>query len=295
MTAPSDLPAVLGTLTALANQLSGRDGNAIREHLQRLGFVLASHCPDAELRAQAASELEQLITVLAGLGALRGAAGKAVRGFPVAKLADGLRAFVAYLRAPTADHQAEVEQLIGELRAAPALQPVPLDQLNIDERVEALAHESARRAGLSGGAAKRAVERMQREIAALVRRLEQEAHQEAARTKTASDFATMLDRVVELDAPVGRALAPERAAILAAFCRVDLRHMADGLNAFALWLADPADDAAAHVAALRAQLADALGPPTAGDPLRSDAERRADFEHQAEVALDAIFRGAGHG
>src|SRR4051794_2149580 len=109
---PSDLAGVLGALGALASQLTGRDGNAIREHLQRLGFVLAAHGPDAELRAQAAWELEQLIAVLAGLGALRGAAGKAIRGFQVGKLADGLRAFVAYLRAPTADHQAQVEQLI---------------------------------------------------------------------------------------------------------------------------------------------------------------------------------------
>ena len=53
-------------------------------------------------------------------------------------------------------------------------------------------------------------------------------------------------------------------------------------------LLDPADG-------FRAELARVLGPPALGDPGRSEAERRADFERDIRVAVDQIFRGTGRG
>jgi hypothetical protein len=97
--------------------------------------------------------------------------------------------------------------------------------------------------------------------------------------------------VVQTGSPLAQALAPERAAIVAAFRSVDLAHMAEGLKAFGAWLSTPAADPAAHVQVLRARLAEALGPPTTGDPARSEAERRTDFEREIQVAVDQIFRG----
>ena len=70
----------------------------------------------------------------------------------------------------------------------------------------------------------------------------------------------------------------------------NLTHMAEGLGAFAEWLSTPADDATAHVAELRVVLSEVLGPPTTGDPARSQAERRADFEREIRVAIDQVFR-----
>jgi hypothetical protein len=65
--------------------------------------------------------------------------------------------------------------------------------------------------------------------------------------------------------------------------------MADGMRAFGIWLSTPADDGAAHVAELGMRLTDVLGPPTAEDPERSDAERRADLEREIGFALDAML------
>ncbi|HEX2687111.1 MAG TPA: hypothetical protein VHN14_10860, partial [Kofleriaceae bacterium] len=173
--------------------------------------------------------------------------------------------------------------------------PVPLDELRIDGTVEELAIESARRHGLAGAEARRAVERMRREMATLVRQLEQRAQEEASRARTAADMERLIEAVVQTGSPLGQGLAAERAPIVQAFRSVDLAHMAEGLRVFGLWLSTPTDDVAAHVAELGARLAEALGPPTAGDPARSEAERRADFEREIQVAVDQIFRGAGPG
>jgi hypothetical protein len=126
-----------------------------------------------------------------------------------------------------------------------------------------------------------------------VRELELRAQQEASRARTAADMERLLDAVVQTGTPLAQSLAPECAPILEAFRRVDLAHMAEGLRVFGEWLSTPADAAAAHVAELRARLAETLGPPTAGDPARSEAERRADFEREIQVAVDQIFRGQG--
>jgi hypothetical protein len=170
---------------------------------------------------------------------------------------------------------------------------VPLDELRIHHRVASLAIQSAMRRGLEGDEARRAVDRMKREMAQLVTRLESRAREEAERARSASEIERMLDQLIESGNKLGKAIAPERAAIAQAFRRVALARMSDGMRAFAVWISTPTDDPAAHVAALRDKLADTLGPPTAGDPLASEAERRADFEREIAVAVEQIFGSVG--
>jgi hypothetical protein len=300
MTAPGepDLAAVIGALAQLPAQLTGRDGQDIRTRVERLAGILGAKGSDAELRSRAVAELEQLIEAVTRLAA--GARGKqraaeAKAAIDLGQLADGLRTFVAFLRAPTTANQAGVEQMIATLHGTALPRPVPLDQLNIDATVEQLAIESARRHGLAGADARHAVARMKREMTALVHQLELRAQQEASRATAASDMERLFDRVVDTGTPLGQALAPERAAIITAFRSVDLAHMAEGLRVFGEWLARRAPDPAAHVADLRTRLADTLGPPTAGDPARSEDERRHDFERDIQLAVDQIFRGSGLG
>lgn len=291
---------LMAVLAGLSAKLAGREGNAIREHVQRLADVLAvqgSGTQDAELRTRAAAELEQLIGAVARLGATRrGPSAQAIRGMDLGQLADGLRGFADYLRAPTGENQAQAEQLVAGLQGsavvppAPPVPPVPLGELRIDGTIEELAIESARRHGLEGAALRHAVEGMKRQMAALVQQLERRAQQEASRTRTAVDFERLVDAVVQTGSALGQAVALERAPIVQAFRGVDLAHMAEGLRVFAEWLSTPADDSAAHVAELCTRLAGTLGPPTAGDPARSEAERRADFEREIKAAVDQIFR-----
>jgi len=300
MTAPGepDLAAMMAALAELPARLTGRDGQDIRARVERLAGILGAQGPDAELRSRAAAELEQLIAAVARLAA--GAKGKkraaeASGSIDLGQLAGGLRSFVEFLRAPTTANQAQVEQMIATLHGTALPRPVPLDQLNIDAAVEELALESARRHGLAGAEARHAVARMKREMTALVHQLELRAQQEASRATSASDMERLFDRVVDTGTPLGQALAPERAAIIAAFRSVDLAHMAEGLRVFGEWLSRRAPDPAAHVADLRTRLGETLGPPTAGDPARSEAERRHDFERDIQLAVDQIFRGSGLG
>lgn len=298
MTNPAepDLATMMAALAALPAQLTGRDGKAIRESVERLAGILGAQGADAELRSRAAGELEQLTTVVARLAGAGGKPRPALGpgGLDLAQLADGLRRFAEFLRAPTAANQAQAEQLLASLHGPPP-PPVPLDQLNIDATVDELAIESARRHGLKGAEARHAVARMKREMTALVRQLELRAQQEASRATAAADMERLFDRVVQTGTPLGQALAPERAAVLAAFRSVDLAHMAEGLRVFGEWLSKPSRDPAAHVAELRARLAETLGPATTGDPMRSEAERAADFQREIAGAVDVIFRGAGPG
>lgn len=301
MTAPADpgpdLAAMMAMLAALPAQLTGREGKAIRDHVERLAQILGAEGPDAELRGRAAAELDQLVTAVTQLAgrARPGKRSPAQAGLDLGQLAEGLRTFAEFLRAPTGKTQAQVEEMVATLGGTALPRPVPLDELKIDGTVEELAIESARRHGLQGAEARRAVERMKREMATLVRELELRAQQEASRARTAADMERLLGAVVQTGTALAQALAAERAPILDAFRRVDLAHMAEGLRVFGEWLSTPADDAAAHIAVLRARLAEALGPPTTGDPARSEAEHRADYEREIQVAVDQIFRGQGRG
>lgn len=300
MTAPGepDLEAMMAVLAALPAQLTGRDGELIREHVARLAEILGAQGPDAELRARAADELDQLIGAIGRLAAGpkgRKPAARAPGGLDLHQLAGGLRTFVEFLRAPTTANQAEVEQMVASLRGEALPRPVPLDELNVHGTIDELAIESARRHGLTGAEARRAIERMKREMTALMRQLELQAQQEASRATTAAEMERLFDAVVGTGTPLGHALAPARAMVIAAFRGVDLAHMAEGLHVFGEWLSTPAGDPAAHVAALLTRLAEALGPPTAGDPARSEDARRADFEREIRGAIDEIFRGSGRG
>jgi len=151
MTAPQQptFEQLMAALAGLSTKLAGREGNAIREHIQRLGNILALQGPEPELRARAAAELEQLVEAIAQLAKpRRGPSAKAIRDLDLGQLAGGLRTFAAYLRAPTGENQAQVEDLVAKLQGAAVLQPVPLDELRIDGTIEELAVESARRHGL---------------------------------------------------------------------------------------------------------------------------------------------------
>lgn len=303
MTAPEqpDLAALMTLLAALPARLTGREGKAIRDRVARLAEILGAQGPDAELRARAAGELEQLIAAVGQLAASPRLRGTPARGpgaqatIDLGQLADGLRTFVEFLRAPSAANQAQVEQMVATLQGTAVPRPVPLDELDIRGTVEELAVESARRHGLKGAEARHAIERMKRDMATLIGQLEIRARQEASRARTAADMERLFDAVVQTASPLGQALAPERAAVIAAFRSVDLAHMAQGLRVFGEWLSTPAGDPAAHVAVLRARLTETLGPPTAGDPARSEEERRVDFEREIQVAVDQIFRGTGLG
>lgn len=292
--APPSFDELMRTLAELSSALSGSAGGAIRERLQELASVLAAQGPDAELRARAAAALERLIGAVAHLGGLRGTEGlslhRALRGAKVTELVDGLRAFVDFLRAPTGENQAQVENLIADLQGSPVLRPVPLDELQLDSTVEALAIESVRRHGLEGAELQRAVGRMRREMSTLVRQLELRARAEAQRAQTASEMERLLDTLIGSASALGKAVATEREALVQAFRSVDLAHMGAGLRVLGRWLSTASSDPAAHVADLRVRFAEALGPPTAGDPARSEAERRADFERDIRTSVDEIFR-----
>jgi hypothetical protein len=282
MTAQPTFEQLMAALTAGTAQLTGRDGKAIREHVEKLAALLQAPDPDGAARAAAAVELEQLVAVLAKAGAKLG---QRLGNLDLGRLADGLRVFADWLRAPTAEGQAQVERLVADLQGA----PVPLHELRLDGTIEPLAIEAARRRGLQGAEARHAVERMKREMAGLVQQLEARARDDAARLRTATEFGVLIDRIVQLDSPLAPELARARASIEHAYRRVDLAHMAEGLRELAEWLATPADDAAAHVAALQARLTEVLGPPTAGDPTASEAERRADWEREIRAATERIF------
>ena len=184
-------PTFEGLLAALARgsaKLEGREGAAIRAHLDALAKILAAGGDDAVSRKRAAGELDQLITAI---GAASGPVGKAFRGVELFQLTDGLRTFASWLRAPSAAGEAQVAELVQRMNG-----PVPLDELRVDGQVEQLAIEAARRQGLEGAAARHAVERMKREMQSLVSRLEGRAREEASRAKTANDFSELLDQVV---------------------------------------------------------------------------------------------------
>jgi hypothetical protein len=294
MTAPSQpgFDELIAALGGLSSKLASRDGNALRESVQQLATALKHSAANPQLRARAASELEKLVDAIAQLGAAqRESNAQAQRGMDLGRVAAGLRTFAEYLRAPTSANRAPVDQLVAHLQRA-AVPSAATEPARIDGTIEELAAESARRLGFEGDEQRQAVERMKAEMSALVQQLERRAQHDASRARTAAEFERLLDAVVRSGTPLGEAAAVERAAIVDAFRRVDLVHMAEGLRVFAEWLSAPADDAAAHVAALRAQLTEALGPPTDADPARSETERRADVEREIRTAVERIFGGA---
>ncbi|HSR95962.1 MAG TPA: hypothetical protein VLM79_02775 [Kofleriaceae bacterium] len=284
---------LMGTLGTLATKLAGHEGTAIREHLRQLAAVLTTQgsvppASDIVLRTRAAAVLEHLIASVVPLGAL--APLRSLRGVNLGELVDGLHSFIGLLRAPPGQRQVQVEQLIADLQASRVLRPVPIQGIEIDDAAEALAVESARRHGLEGAGLRRAVGRMKREMLTLVRQLELRARAETQRAQTASEMERLLDTLLGGGGALGKVLVPERAALVQAFRTVDLAHMAAGLRVLGRWFSTPAGDPDPHIAALRAQFTEAVGPPTVGDPARSETERRADFDRYIRGAVDEIFR-----
>jgi len=285
-----DLGDQLAALRALSSRLAGRDGDELRACIQRIteiaGAVGATAAERAALPARAAAELEHLVAAIGQLAELRGPAAGALRGIDVTPVVDQLRAFAAYLRAPTGETRAKIRALISGLPGGDAdPQPSPRDAW-----IAALARDAARAGGLAEDAVDEVVERATRTLALPVRQLELAAQHDAARASTAARLDPLLDAMIASGSALGPALAAQRAEIAHAFRRVDLGHMAGGLRVLSAWLATPARDTAAHVAALRDQLAEALGPPTLAEPAASDADRRAELEREVTAAVERAVR-----
>jgi hypothetical protein len=135
---------------------------------------------------------------------------------------------------------------------------------------------------------------MKREMIAFQRQLEARMDVEGRRTSTSLEMQRLLEALVQTGSSLGEALDGARAAIMEAFCRVDLAHMAAGMRAYAQWIpVSIGRDPGAAIAGLRAQLDEALGPATEPDALRGDAERRIDVEREIQEAIDRIFRSGG--
>jgi hypothetical protein len=299
------LGAQLAALDAMTSRLVGPEGDEIRACVHRLVAiagaaevaVTVAPADDAALKARAGAELEHLVaaivrlTGLAGSGTEAGteagneAGNDALRGIDVASVLDQMRAFAAYLRAPTGETRAKIRQLAAGLPGSGVAPRSPREAW-----IESLAMDAARSRGLAGDELYEVVERAARALALPVRELELAAQQDAARAQTAARLAPLLDAVIASGSAVGPALAEQRSEIAHAFLRVDLAHVATGLRALSAWLATSAPDPVAHVARLRDQLAAALGPPTLFEPAAGDADRRFRLERAVAAAIDRAVR-----
>lgn len=178
---------LVAVLAEVARQLA--DGAAIG-HVARL----AARCDDTDYAA-AAVELEPLIGAVARLatGTLDGAPPPAI-DLDLGELASGLWAFAAYLRAPTREREAELDQLAATLAAAVAPPPTPRQ---LDGRIDELAREAAGRRGLTGDALTAAAARMATQIRALVRRLERQAQHAAPHSDAVElELRVALDQIL---------------------------------------------------------------------------------------------------
>lgn len=282
MSAPS-FPPLIETLAAVVSDVSGPAGATLRGHLARLSAIVAEDAADRSGRA--AGELEQLIATVIE----QACAPPAAQDIDFGELASYLCTFALCLRRPTPEALAELAALHAGLTVAPASSSVHLPEVACDgPLLEELALATARARGLAGSALRTTVERIQHQLAALVRQLELRAQLDAARGAAAAEAERLLDAVIAGGAPIGRAAAAERAAILRAFGRVDRARMLDGLRTLASWQESPGDPAD-QLAALRL----ALGPPTTDAPARSDAERRAALEREITRAVEHILHGPG--
>lgn len=171
---------LLATLAAVASALPGDDGARIRGHVERLAASF-----EAGGRGDR-GELDRLTAAVVEL-----ARGARMPGADLGELASALCALSTYLRAPTGEHQAQVDQASDALAGAvpePALEP-----RQIDGRIEELALAAARGRGLTGAALSGATASMVDEIRAVIRRLERQAA-----TRTCSDAAHRADVELEL-------------------------------------------------------------------------------------------------
>ena len=293
----------------MTSRLVGPEGDEIRACVHRLVAiagaaevaVTVAPTDDAALQARAGAELEHLVAAIvrltgrAGSGTEAGievgievgieAGTDALRGIDVASVLDQMRAFAAYLRAPTGETRAKIRQLAAGLPGSGVAPQSPREAW-----IESLAMDAARSRGLAGDELYDVVERAARALALPVRELELAAQQDAARAQTAARLAPLLDAVIASGSAVGPALAEQRSEIAHAFLRVDLAHMATGLRALSAWLATSAPDPVAHVARLRDQLAAALGPPTLFEPAAGDDDRRTRLERAVAAAVDRAVR-----
>jgi len=69
----------------------------------------------------------------------------------------------------------------------------------------------------------------------------------------------------------------------------DLAQIGNALAIFSEWLRTPTPDLELRAAHAMAELQTALGPLVGWDPVREDAERRAQYRREARTALDNLF------
>ena len=119
----------LATVTAKMQGLEGaelhRHVNRAKDQVHKLVEATQREQRDVEARRAAADEVERLIDTVVKTGTVagraiqkkRGAITNTFRGVELDKFAEGLRVFADWLRHPTTETQAEVEQLISQLES----------------------------------------------------------------------------------------------------------------------------------------------------------------------------------
>src|SRR4051812_35587111 len=285
-----DLGDSLALLHALSTRMASRDGDEIRACIQRIAELVEPTGvaqSDAALRERAAAELEHLVGAIGRLAGLAGAGAGALQGVDVGALVDQLRAFASHLRTPTAVTRAQIRDLIAGLPDDSEPQSPPSAR---DRWIESLALEAARARGLAGNELHEVVQLACHALALPVRQIEFAAQHDAARAEIAARLDPLLDTVIASGSALGAALAEQRAEIARGFRSIDLAHMASGLRVLSTWLATPAPDTAGHIAQLREQLAEALGPPTLSDLAAGEADRRAQVAREVAAAVDRAVR-----
>jgi type VI protein secretion system component VasF len=137
MTKPNDDPnaqnldELMEALATVSAKLQGKQGRELESHVKHvqesvrhLVQTVQQSEQDAELRKQAAAQVEQLLDAVAKIGSPAGQAvagarepiAQTFRGVDMMKMADGLRVFADWLAHPTTANKAQSEQLIAQLQ-----------------------------------------------------------------------------------------------------------------------------------------------------------------------------------
>lgn len=112
-----------------------------------------------------------------------------------------------------------------------------------------------------------------------------------------AELVVRIARIMQAgDDPAARTAAAASVEELRALIRAtdaapgfDLAQIGEALAIFAEWLRAPTADRELRAAHAMAELQTALGPLVGWDPVREDAERRAQYRREARAALDNLF------
>lgn len=246
---PPTFDDLQAALDAACAKLASREGDELRARIQRLFEIVDATDDQArDLPARTADELAQLI--------------------------GALERFVGHAPGERVAGVERIEQLFAALHASAE----PVAESPIDRQIAALVRAALEPRGLAALEVQRIVARAKRELATPARQLALGMQREAARSQAMGKLERLLETVAATGSALGKVLVDERAAIVAAFERADLDRMAEGFRVIATWLSTPTSDVAAHLAALRPRLAEALGPLSMAAPTCHEAERTAALE-----------------